>query len=102
MVNHCDFVPSRVVKRAPAKALIYGYLPFSFFFTISLSAVFTLRSSFLMSSSGGNCSGLMPLLPKRDFTSVLFFTCSLVIVFSPLMLFCFTLKLVISVASSWR
>ena len=52
-----------------------------------------------MSSSAGNCSGFIPLLPSKVLTSLLFFTCSTVILFSPFKSFLFTLKLVISVAN---
>ena len=77
----------------------YYFLPLSFFFSIPLSADFTLRSSFLMSSSAGSCSGFIPLLPSSPRTSLLFFTCSSVILASPFKSCCFTLKLVISVAN---
>lgn len=80
--------------------LSVSFLPFKFFLAICLSKEIILRSSFLISSSAGNSSGLMPLFPNSNLTSLLFLTCSEVIFPSPLRLFFFTLKLVISVANS--
>ena len=45
---------------------------FRFFLTIFLSMDLIFRSNFLMSSSAGSSSGLIPLLPKRSRTSLLF------------------------------
>jgi hypothetical protein len=75
------------------------WVPFNFFLATSFSADFTLRSNSLISSSAGNCSGFIPLFAKRFRTSLLFLTCSPIILFSPFKSCLFTLKLVISVAS---